>query len=475
MQNNVRRRRGQGRLSAPNRREDPQDNSDTNPRTGSVVGVQSPVFFASEQIDENISIDRTEVMPERITSYRKAELLMHYMDYVFPLQFRFHTPDVNGRGWLLWLLIKTGPLYHAALSLSALHQSIYFPNVFGNAYAELDGYHAKALRDLQKFLQHLRISDDRDEKSRLIEVMSCGVSLISFELFQGGVSDWQLHLDALISILTSRSSHAIIQLLTETGQNPWSQNAPRDWQHTALSFLITTIMWFDLLACASTGKAPRMPYKVLLDKNIVDMSIYMGAQNWVMRAIGDIAALDKWKNNAQDDSAPDPSDLVSRGRIIERQLERGLQSLDYFDLETHSLTTADPLKKANTIKNVTRSFATAALVYLHVVLFELEEDSDKMQDAVARNVASMKRITDQQDMRGLVWPICISGSMAGTPHQPFYEAIVKETLGDSPRDFGNCTTILKILTRSWEIRRLGKNHPVRWRHAMTEIGLCLLV
>jgi hypothetical protein len=182
VQKNIRRRRAQARLSSPNGREDPQDNSDTNPGTGLVAGVLSPVFYASEKVDENISIDGTEAMPERITSYRKAELLMHYMDYVFPLQFRFHTPDVNGRGWLLWLLVKTGPLYHAALSLSALHQSIYFPNVFGNAYAELARYHAKALRDLQEFLQHLRISDDRDEKSRLIEVMSCGVSLISFEV-----------------------------------------------------------------------------------------------------------------------------------------------------------------------------------------------------------------------------------------------------------------------------------------------------
>lgn len=182
IQKNLRRRRAQGHLSPPCINEDSQDNSDTRPGTCSVAGTLSPVFFASAQVEENISIDGTGTMPERITSYRKAELLMHYMDYVFPLQFRFHTPDVNGRGWLLWLLVKTGPLYHAALSLSALHQSIYFPNVFGNAYAELAGYHAKALRDLQEFLQDLRISDDRDEKSRLIEVMSCGVSLISFEV-----------------------------------------------------------------------------------------------------------------------------------------------------------------------------------------------------------------------------------------------------------------------------------------------------
>lgn len=275
--------------------------------------------------------------------------------------------------------------------------------------------------------------------------------------------------------MTSRSSSAVIQLLTETRQNPKSQNAPLDWQHTALSFLITTIMWFDLLACASTGKAPRMPYKVLLDENIVDMSNYMGAQNWVMRAIGDIATLDAWKHNVKDDGATSHSELASRGQVIEQQLERGLKDLNSSESDSYSTTMTGPSKRLSIIKNVTRSFATAALVYLRTVLFGLGDDSDKIQDAVARNVASMKKITDQQDMRGLVWPICISGSMAETTHQPFYEAVVKETLGDSPRDFGNCATILKILTRSWEIRRLSQSRSMGWRNAMAEIGTCLLV
>jgi hypothetical protein len=279
----------------------------------------------------------------------------------------------------------------------------------------------------------------------------------------------------LISIITSRSSSAVIQLLTETRKNPDSQNTPLDWQHTALSFLITTIMWFDLLACASTGKAPRMPYEFLLDENIIDMSNYMGVQNWVMRAIGDIAALDVWKNNVQDDDSSSLSDLVLRGRVIEQQLERELQNLESSPLESYSTIMPGPFKRLNKVKNVTRSFATAALVYLRVVLLGLGHDSDTIQDAVSRNVASMKRITKQQDMRGLVWPICISGSMAETTHQPFYEAIVKETLGDSPRDFGNCATILKILTRSWEIRRLDQSRSVGWRDVMTEIGICLLV
>lgn len=122
------------------------------------------------------------VGPGRLSSYREAELIMHYMDAVFPLQFRFHVPSARGRGWLLWLLIQSRPLYHASLSLSALHQSIYMPTQFQSSYAELAGYHAQALSDLRQFLQNIQEDNTKDERSRKIEILSCGVSLISFEV-----------------------------------------------------------------------------------------------------------------------------------------------------------------------------------------------------------------------------------------------------------------------------------------------------
>jgi hypothetical protein len=49
---------------------------------------------------------------------------MHYLDYVFPLQFRFYeaSPFDGGRGWLLSILLRTKPLYYAAITLSAYHR-----------------------------------------------------------------------------------------------------------------------------------------------------------------------------------------------------------------------------------------------------------------------------------------------------------------------------------------------------------------
>ena len=117
--------------------------------------------------------------------YQDAELLMHYFDHVFPLQFRFYqrAGRAVNRGWLLWLLVRTGPLYHAALSLSALHQFTLRYHGQSDKLDELNEYHSKAIRDLQSFL---RANQDNnaasDHRSRSIEVLACGVSLISFEV-----------------------------------------------------------------------------------------------------------------------------------------------------------------------------------------------------------------------------------------------------------------------------------------------------
>lgn len=58
----------------------------------------------------------------------ESVLLMHFLDNVFCLQYPLYRPSIvdGGRGWLLSLLLKTKPLYHASLALSAYHRSKIF-------------------------------------------------------------------------------------------------------------------------------------------------------------------------------------------------------------------------------------------------------------------------------------------------------------------------------------------------------------
>ncbi len=123
----------------------------------------------------------------RFGSRREAELLMHYLDHVFVLQFMFHTPSVQsgGRGWLLWLLTETKPLYYAALSLSALHQHAMLGRVGANddTLKELNAHHNRTLKELQICLQTTSNRDtDGGGIRKQLQVLACGVSLISFEV-----------------------------------------------------------------------------------------------------------------------------------------------------------------------------------------------------------------------------------------------------------------------------------------------------
>jgi hypothetical protein len=51
-------------------------------------------------------------------------LLMHFLDHVFALQYPMYNSGIleGGRGWLLSVLLRAKPLYHAALATSMHHR-----------------------------------------------------------------------------------------------------------------------------------------------------------------------------------------------------------------------------------------------------------------------------------------------------------------------------------------------------------------
>ena len=59
----------------------------------------------------------------------ETTLLMHFLDDIFPLQYPMYKPSVleGGRGWLLPLVLRMQPLYHAALSFGAYYRATALP------------------------------------------------------------------------------------------------------------------------------------------------------------------------------------------------------------------------------------------------------------------------------------------------------------------------------------------------------------
>lgn len=133
----------------------------------------------------------------------EAGLLMHYLDYVFPLQFPFykHNALQGGRGWLLSLLMQLEPLHHAALSVSSYHQHF---ELFAHDYELRFGIIENArdlpactrlesqltehnltlsrLSTLLNGLEDLERSQSERQLPRYIELIACMATLISLEV-----------------------------------------------------------------------------------------------------------------------------------------------------------------------------------------------------------------------------------------------------------------------------------------------------
>ena len=118
----------------------------------------------------------------------ESRLLMHYLDIVFPLLFRFYNPLVSegGRGWLLTILLRTKPLFHAALSLSAYHQkkllAVDTNENISNTLPDLEGHHILTLVELRHHIDSLKTSRGTMTRKTQVEVLACMIHLISFEV-----------------------------------------------------------------------------------------------------------------------------------------------------------------------------------------------------------------------------------------------------------------------------------------------------
>jgi hypothetical protein len=440
----------------------------------------------------------------RFGFHREAELLMHYLDHVFALQFRFHTPSVanGGRGWLLWLLTETKPLYHAALSLGALHQhSLLARSARGQRYHdtlnELNEHHNRALQELQIFLQSsYEVSTGAGSgRKRRLQILACGVSFLSFELFRGGTSQWQVHLDALATVVRGMTVDSMNDGPSPGSYDPATPSGiePHRMESNAENFLVGAVLWFDVMSCASTNEAPRLyPEALGLLQGQIDLANIIGCQPWVALAVGDIATLSAWKTEAISTSSLSFWNLFERGDPIRKRLGDGIASLRAEIDESFAalglshlgtmgayLVLTNPGVQQEAIKRaITLVFAHAAQVYLNTVISGADPKLDDVRNSVVDTMNALQElqfICDAQALRNLIWPICIAGSMAeDTSTQAYFQGLIQD-LGEEAHAFGNTADTLQIMQRCWTSREENSHGTLNWADAMESLGQRVLL
>lgn len=119
--------------------------------------------FAEASSGNKSNSERLQYSLPRSIKERESPLLMYYLDCVFPVQFRMYSPSINdgGRGWFLSLLLRTPPLYHATLAISALClESWTFPT---NSHCKQETFAqlGLALQDLQQYIYTVSNGDGK--------------------------------------------------------------------------------------------------------------------------------------------------------------------------------------------------------------------------------------------------------------------------------------------------------------------------
>ena len=116
-------------------------------------------------------------------------LLMHFLDKVFPLQYPLYTPNIiqGGRGWVLSLLLRNAPLYHAALALSAFHRksSLLVANwekCRMVSETQQETHLSICLTEFQNSIRNLDQWLKEEKKGDILGIMASIVQLVYFEV-----------------------------------------------------------------------------------------------------------------------------------------------------------------------------------------------------------------------------------------------------------------------------------------------------
>ncbi|KAF5599043.1 C6 zink-finger PRO1A [Fusarium pseudoanthophilum] len=378
---------------------------------------------------------------------RLASLIMYYLDHVFVWQFPYYQfqSRLGNRGWLLVFLYNGGSLSHAALALSTLHRDASQKRCSYNQQAF--EFHSMALRELCNLSRHTETETPLNDRTKLAEFIAASLTLISFEVFNGAEYDWVPHLDAVTAVVAMQSPDVLLQTSSSSENalpSPITSLPGDDRRLQAdFSFLIAEALWHDILACATTGRVPRIPYRQWLEGPDLAMEDLMGCYNWVMIAIGDLAHLQAWKRDMKQKEALSIPELVRRGQRIEKGLQDGIAELK-------QATKGGNSNRGNILPApyVSHIFALASLVLSSTIVSGPWASLPEVKDAITESVIVLKDWPQAVPLRGLVWPLYIIGSMAGPSLQCFFESVLCRIWEESG-GFGNSGTAIALLKSRW--------------------------
>ncbi|KAG6063792.1 hypothetical protein E4U32_000904 [Claviceps aff. humidiphila group G2b] len=395
---------------------------------------------------------------------KEADLLLCYFDNMRFLQLPFASSREH-RGWQFFLISRSAVCYWATLSLSA----------YGLRQDETY-FHSRALKEMggdQHAANDMVAGDGSDEQS--LGYCFASLQLAILEARRGRPDVCRAHIIRAFSLCMLSWEHRGLSIPSQNGRTT-------ELSTLALCFIADSLRWCNAMWSCSMRQAPVLPdgdTDALLqmqtrrtDTEYLSQAIC--CQDWVVASIIEVVELDVWKKGAAKTGTLSVVELVKRAHDIETslklRLQRAKETFPWLYTERHlpsSLlhSTAPPVLA----HYVTEVFATAALVYLHVVISGARRQVPDIHNHVRDAITLFRCRCCAQALLSLCWPLCLTGCLAEGEDRVFVLNLAISAAAETSGGVGSFDRAISVIQECWNAADRCSDADVDWTWAMKSL------
>jgi hypothetical protein len=464
----------------------------TSVNTSHIVGPASSNTVRDVGNEQGVlSVDYSPIQEPR-SSELDRRFIAFYFDYFFPFLFPFYKPTLleGGRSWIMELVTGNQAMWHTTLCLSTYFVSVALDGAATGhnvcktmAWDKLLQQMSVTFMMLQRNLDNVTSGDFRDFTIQKSRSMGSIIQLQRFEIAVGNFENCQRHLEAAIALFrqifhagenaatNSSGVCTLNSILNRMGQPLWDTRSQetRAWSsdQAAFRFYSALLLVDDVVASTCMDVPPSLSayHSQLLTNDgnpngraPLSLEDFIGCENWVIVQVGEISALDAWKNLMKRSGQLDMMEMVARASAIKQTLLCNLARLDAVantpKTSNLGLFTAcndhSPIMPGGCTAFVTRVWAHAALLYLSIVVSGWQPGSVGIRENVVRILALLEQMPKSELLRAMVWPFCIAGCLAEHEEECRFRALTDALVPH--RLFGAARKALEIMENTWKCR-----------------------
>ncbi|KAH8887289.1 hypothetical protein GQ53DRAFT_874427 [Thozetella sp. PMI_491] len=455
---------------------------------GASIHTQRPLFSPTTD----------DLTPCPLVPEERVQLIIHFLDHVFPVQYRFSNPFSSiCTSWLLYPLACNPAFYNASLSMAAY--TIFLRSIdqcevrwdmfedyqkcrsmavnqFGNMTPAPGHPSATASHAAERLVSAVQIAL-LEALGRNMQSCLSYFAIAAERLVETQALIWTQERNFVLntptcSALESPSPLGVFSPLPDLGLPPMALHA--------VQFFSILALWNDILSSSASRRVTpaASTYRQLLGNDSFARVFYSvtECEVWLLTAILDATALEVWKENQRILGRLSIHELVDRVQIQESRAEAEIQRLG--ELLGNSIEVAEAGEQRNTERSIrTNIFAHALLLQLQNMLPRSLPAAPDIQCSVLRSIAAWNLWSPSLSLDWLSWAYCTTASLAKGGQRDIFQNMLAQAAELGPAR-GTLLDLQRIVAECWteaDTLCIGlQNDIVYWKDVLQKTNQCIL-